>query len=523
MRKSIEMLNNNNDNNNEKIKCELIKYLTKIDQTIQSKINECKQCMIHERQQQIKQQQQQTDIVMNDKSVVKVSKSKAINEKEKNKSNVSKEIAKKPIDELEQKDDIIPNENVEMMRIISEIRKNQIQNDIHTLTESNTFTVNTHEMITFGKINPGKKFKIFNEKIQSELYLFEFNVYITPNGYQHKNNNFVYFVITLNGFPLGISSAVMHFKLYEKQTKTEYRCTKIFENKTDIFSYVSLTQTSLPWKKCEKYKELVFGYEIEILKINTNNSGILHHSTCAGQSLFDFSDTLPIAKYMLSALRFSNYLTLFYSKTWRDAYCISLGCMGKQEIINISLHLFKLPPKVVKMEIKLGIRAFQRYNKDIYYKRKHIFSYNSTNLIIKLTKRESEMVRSYATQNYKKNSNHLSFIFCLTILRIWIEGFMNEPCDRSKMNNEIRREISQKQSDQNQTEMIRYMQQEMRTNNEKQKTKLNRICIVCNKTNKELQGNMKICGHCKQVQYCSKHCQKIDWVENFHRLVCDVD
>jgi hypothetical protein len=41
----------------------------------------------------------------------------------------------------------------------------------------------------------------------------------------------------------------------------------------------------------------------------------------------------------------------------------------------------------------------------------------------------------------------------------------------------------------------------------------NKVCTSCEKI-----GVMKTCSRCKNIQYCSKECQKNDWVN--HRKIC---
>ena len=46
-------------------------------------------------------------------------------------------------------------------------------------------------------------------------------------------------------------------------------------------------------------------------------------------------------------------------------------------------------------------------------------------------------------------------------------------------------------------------------------------CVACHKQqNKWPQNKLKICKGCKYVTYCSRKCQKYDWVRNRHREIC---
>ena len=46
-------------------------------------------------------------------------------------------------------------------------------------------------------------------------------------------------------------------------------------------------------------------------------------------------------------------------------------------------------------------------------------------------------------------------------------------------------------------------------------------CAACNKQQLNWpRDKLKICKGCNMARYCSKKCQKYDWVRNKHRLIC---
>ena len=52
------------------------------------------------------------------------------------------------------------------------------------------------------------------------------------------------------------------------------------------------------------------------------------------------------------------------------------------------------------------------------------------------------------------------------------------------------------------------------------KKRLKRIlCFHCKRNSGETKNKMKCCRACGNAYYCSKHCQKRDWIK--HKMICD--
>merc|ERR1712130_243297 len=178
-----------------------------------------------------------------------------------------------------------------------------------------------------------------------------------PNGTTKDENGFVQFMIQLNRIPAEVKGVVVYFKLYCKETKAEYQCTQIFDDQHP--SIIRWYPFILPLKRCNEYKHIDFEYEIEILRIIKNNKITTEHTSnnILSGNHYQWNQEIEWREIKAIKRNLSKYTSFYHQAPFspQSPICISFG--SKKNNIYITLHLFKLPPKIEKIRILFEVNS----------------------------------------------------------------------------------------------------------------------------------------------------------------------
>eukprot|EP01083_Nonionella_stella_P316722 1149932_1 len=300
---------------------------------------------------------------------------------------------------------------------------------------------------------------------------FTFKICLNQKAKPNTSNQYMQYLIKLTHMPSDIQSVVIYFELCEKETNTEYRCTKTVD-KSDIPSVMSWYHTLLSVKKCKKHKQLEFVHKIQILQTRTADttmdfldfSGI--HLNLYGNHT-DFEWFWSIEKRMLTSMKYYKHGTLYYDEMYNGFY-VSMSNVNQN--ISISLHLFKLTQRIEKIHVTFQITSnIKRAN--IKCNKQHVFDYNNTDCMITLNKKQSDVLL-HSTQPLK-------FTFNVKINTAWWRDRMDAPYEvehvKSTANRNDKPKVKSKKSSKNKRNAKQgRKKQKRRKNHKKQKKKVNK-------------------------------------------------